>query len=110
MVFMHPTILRDVETADYYSLGKYDDLRTAQLGLFENDELSNRKAPKLPDLHLYFDGQRVNNGDEALDTIVPTSDLGTPNVNRNSELSQLKNVTPAGSGANDATGSPDTTN
>jgi general secretion pathway protein D len=25
MVFLHPTILRDVNTADYYSRSKYDD-------------------------------------------------------------------------------------
>jgi len=74
MVFLHPTILRDVETADYYSRGKYDDMRTSQLGLFENDELNNRRAPELPDLHLFFEGQRVNDG---LETLVPTSSLET---------------------------------
>lgn len=109
MVFMHPTILRDVETADYYSRGKYDDLRTAQLGLFESDELSNRKAPKLPDLHLFFDGQRVNDGKEGLETIVPTSELGLPDQNKNAEIPQLRNLKPQ-AGANDAVGSPEMTN
>jgi len=113
MVFMHPTILRDVETADYFSRGKYDDLRTAQLGLFESDELDNRKAPKLPDLHLFFEGQRVNDGNGATNTIVPTSDLGREldlnDQNKNAELSQFKSLR-SGTGANDAVGPSDTTN
>ena len=107
MVFMHPTILRDVETADHFSRGKYDDLRSAQLGLFENDELNNRNAPKLPDLHLFFEGQRVNDRNNAADTIVPTSDLGVSDQNKNAELSQFKK---SGTGANDAVGPSDTTN
>lgn len=81
MVFLHPTILRDPETADYYSRSKYDDLRAAQLGLFEQDEsyLSDNR-PVLPELHLYFRGQRVDN-DSELNTILPTSDAaGSTNL------------------------------
>ena len=75
MVFLHPTILRDPETADYYSRSKYDDLRSAQLGLFDSDEeLNKRIRPELPELHMYFDGKRVNDGDGSLNTILPTSD------------------------------------
>jgi len=73
MVFLHPTILRDVKTADYYSRSKYDDLRTAQLGLFGEDALLDRPTPKLPGLHLYFDGERVKSSPSALD--VPTPSL-----------------------------------
>lgn len=80
MVFLHPTILRDPATADYYSRSKYDDLRSAQLGLFAQDEeLNKRIRPKLPELHLYFDGKRVDNPDSTLDTILPTSDAGLLN-------------------------------
>jgi len=74
MVFLHPTILRDPTTADYYSRSKYDDLRLAQQGLFDNeDDFTQRSRPKLPELHLYFEGQRVNRGAENLNTILPTS-------------------------------------
>jgi len=74
MVFLHPTILRDPTTADYYSRSKYDDLRVAQQGLFDNeDDFTQRSRPKLPELHLYFEGQRVNRGAENFNTILPTS-------------------------------------
>jgi len=86
MVFLHPTILRDPETADYYSRSKYDDLRSAQLGLFDSDdELNKRIRPRLPELHMYFDGKRVNNTDGSLDTILPTSDAA-PALDDNSIL------------------------
>ena len=79
MVFLHPTILRDPETASYYSRSKYDDLRTAQLGLFPGGENTGQAArPRLPDLHLYFDGKRVDNVKDAMNTIVPTSSLSNP--------------------------------
>ncbi|MEE9320911.1 MAG: type II secretion system secretin GspD [Granulosicoccus sp.] len=76
MVFLHPTILRDPETADYYSRGKYDDLRGAQLGLFDETAQGGLLRPTLPELHLYFDGKRVDNVKGDLDTIVPTSGAG----------------------------------
>ncbi|MBX2835377.1 MAG: type II secretion system secretin GspD [Gammaproteobacteria bacterium] len=73
MVFLHPTILRDPDTADYYSQSKYEDLRTAQLGLFGEEAIIERTAPKLPELNMYFEGERVDNVKDALNTIVPTS-------------------------------------
>lgn len=85
MVFLHPTILRDPETADYYSRSKYDDLRTAQLGLFDKEEDFNKRIrPELPELHLYFQGERVTQDIESLNTILPTS----------SALDLLKRATP----------------
>lgn len=75
MVFLHPTILRDPETADFYSSSKYDDMRTAQLGLFDNGDVSAQLRPDLPELHMYFGGKRVfDTGNSALETLVPTSD------------------------------------
>ncbi len=75
MVFLHPTILRNPETADFYSRSKYDDLRAAQLGQFEQDEsYVSDGRPVLPDLHLYFEGKRVDNQNGKLNTILPTSD------------------------------------
>jgi len=78
MVFLHPTILRDPETADYYSRSKYDDLRSAQLGLFDSDD-DNLKGirPELPELHMYFGGKRIfDTGKDAMETLVPTSETG----------------------------------
>jgi len=74
MVFLHPTILRDPDTADYYSRSKYDDLRSAQLGLFDKEDLNHLPRPALPELHLYLDGKRVGNRSNDFNTIVPTSD------------------------------------
>ena len=77
MIFLHPTILRDPETADYYSRSKYDDFRSAQLGVFDDaDNLANvNSRPELPELHLYFDGRRVfDSGKSAIDTLVPTTE------------------------------------
>lgn len=79
MVFLHPTILRDPETADYFSRSKYDDLRAAQLGLLEEgSNIDVPSRPVLPELHLYLDGERVHDrGNDSVDTLVPTSDAGT---------------------------------
>lgn len=79
MVFLHPTILRDPETADFYSRSKYDEIRSEQVGLFDDGiNLSKDAMPDLPDLHMYFEGKRVfDNGQNALDTLVPTSQNGT---------------------------------
>ena len=80
MVFLHPTILRDPSTADYYSRNKYDDLRRAQLGLFDEDtSYTNDLKPDLPDLHLYFDGKRVDERNTQLNSILPTSDATQSN-------------------------------
>ena len=109
MVFLHPTILRDVESADYYSRSKYNDLRTAQLGLFENDELVDRAAPNLPDLHLFYEGQRVGENAGALNTIVPTSDIGSEQPLLNSNLPKIDSLNRQ-AGAKDAIGPFDTRN
>jgi len=73
MVFLHPTILRNPEDADYYSRSKYEDLREAQLGQFGEDALIDRPAPRLPELHLFFDGKRVDSQEDSLKTILPSS-------------------------------------
>ncbi len=110
MVFLHPTILRDVETADYYSRSKYDDLRTAQLGLFDDDALLDRRAPVLPELHLYFEGKRIESVKDRLNTIVPTSDTGILPNQSAVKLPRIDSI-PAQAGANDALVGPfDTTN
>lgn len=72
MVFLHPTILRDVETADYYSRNKYNDLRAAQLEHFGSRAITDKPAPLLPELRLFYQGQSVTDPG-ALNTIVPAS-------------------------------------
>jgi general secretion pathway protein D len=76
MVFLHPTILRDPETADYFSRSKYDDWRAAQLGQLQGDEnIDVPSRPVLPELQLFLDGERVlDRGSDTVDTLVPTSD------------------------------------
>ena len=105
MVFLHPTILRDVETADYYSRSKYNDLRTAQLGLFEDEALLNQPAPDLPELFLYFQGERVNNVKDALNTLVPTSNASQLRNELNSKLPTIESL-PTQAGANNALSDP----
>jgi len=75
MVFLHPTILRDRNDSDYYSRTKYEQQRSAQLGQFDSEILLNRPAPRLPEIHLYLDGQRVDRRDDALKTLLPTSSV-----------------------------------
>jgi len=96
MVFLHPTILRDPETADFYSRAKYDDVRNAQLGLFEDDDLSQTARPALPKLQLYFGGERVRGTSDALNTIVPAAASGvspspalTPDERRAADVAAL---------------------
>jgi len=105
MVFLHPTILRDPDTADVYSQAKYDDVREAQLGLFDDEDgIADAPRPVLPKLHLYFEGSPVSGTSDALNTIVPTSDAGSlaiePGVGR--PTTPVVAALPSGNGANDA--------
>lgn len=62
MVFLHPTIMRDAQTADYYSDIKYNDLREKQLSFFDNERgegSSLDEVPVLPQLKLYYQGKAV---------------------------------------------------
>ena len=104
MVFLHPTILRDPDTADYYSQSKYEDLRTAQLGLFGEEAILDRAAPKLPELNLYFEGERVDNVKDALNTIVPTS--STRDIQRDTGLLPTIDALPSQAGADSSIAGP----
>ena len=82
MVFLHPTILRDVDTADYYSQNKYEDLRSAHLDRFGNQAIIDKPIPLLPELRLYYQGQPVEDP-SGLNTIVPATSLnGNSNPGR----------------------------
>ena len=104
MVFLHPTILRDPETASFYSRSKYNDVRTAQLGLFEDRQLATGVRPPLPDLHLYYEGSRIG-GDRGGDAVVPatgTDGAGVPNVDRRAQPRRGLPGRPEDGGADDA--------
>jgi len=105
MVFLHPTILRDPESADYYSRSKYEDVRTAQLGLFEDpNSLNLAERPPLPDLHLYYDGSRVGGG-QVSGALVPSTGVRTTPVPVRPDIRPLPGN---GTGADDALlGPPD---
>ncbi len=85
MVFLHPTILRDIATADYYTRNKYDDLRSAQLEHFNGGSLTDKPAPLLPELRLYYQGQPVTEPG-ALNTIVPSTSGFAPDTDKSEPL------------------------
>lgn len=62
MVFLHPTILRDAESADYYSNIKYNELRNEQLSFYNHGSSENsgiNDIPILPKIELYYRGKAV---------------------------------------------------
>ena len=60
MVFIHPTILRDSRTAQYYSSEKYNYLRSQQMMSNSNEMGERSTSPALPELEVYFNGKRVS--------------------------------------------------
>ena len=107
MVFLHPTILRDVETADFYSRGKYEDLRGAQLAYRGDEPIRNIAAPLLPELHLYYQGEPVTGEDPTIGTLVPSTGAAPADTDRQ----QLRAEIPADSQTVDPLAGPfDTTN
>lgn len=60
MVFIHPTILRDSRTAQYYSSEKYNFLRSKQIMSSGNEMGERSTSPTLPELEVYFNGKRVS--------------------------------------------------
>ncbi|MEM7206319.1 MAG: type II secretion system secretin GspD [Pseudomonadota bacterium] len=60
MVFLHPTILQDRDTADYYSSEKYSALRARQLVADEEGiGLLEDATPILPELEVIFNGRKL---------------------------------------------------
>lgn len=106
MVFLHPTILRNPEDSENISRSKYEELRSAQLGTFGEEALINRPAPRLPELHMFFDGKRVDSQSDTLRTLVPSSSIdntpaGEPALNTSALPSiQVVPVQASASGAN----------
>ncbi len=61
MIFLHPLIMRDSETAHQYSNSKYNFLRSKQM-LYrqEKDNSINKDRRELPELKLYFEGKDID--------------------------------------------------
>jgi len=107
MVFLHPTILRDVETADFYSRSKYNELRLAQLDYRGDQPIKNLPAPLLPELHLYYQGEPVTGTNPTIGTIVPATGEAPVKLDNNPSL---QTETATGAQANDPLAGPFDTN
>ena len=56
MLFMRPRILRDRETADYYTRRKYEQTQRAQAQTKKDVPIINRAYPRLEDFEIFLDG------------------------------------------------------
>jgi len=93
MVFLHPLIMRDSDTADQYSNTKYNFIRSRQL-LYrqEQDNSLSKERQKLPELKLYFEGRDVGSPLTQLDAPVPPSPsevVATPALENSSTVQGL---------------------
>jgi len=61
MIFLHPMIMRDSDTADQYSNSKYNFLRSRQM-LYKQQKngVQKKQGPELPELKLFFNGKDVD--------------------------------------------------
>jgi general secretion pathway protein D len=74
MIFLHPVIMRDSETASTYSNSKYKQLRSKQtIYRQEKDNPAVRERPSLPDLKLFLDGEPVAQGQSRRAATVATT-------------------------------------
>lgn len=55
MLFLRPRILRDRETADFYTRRKYEQTQRAQVAAGDRVPLIRRQAPRLQDFELFLD-------------------------------------------------------
>jgi len=77
MIFLHPVIIRDSDSASQFSNSKYNFLRSQQtLYRQEKDSSIERDDSTLPELKLYFDGKPIDSpltrfepGDESPDPV-----------------------------------------
>lgn len=61
LIFLHPVIMRDSESATQYSSSKYNFLRSQQtLYRQEKDNSIQKDKPSLPEIKLFFDGQNID--------------------------------------------------
>ena len=61
LIFLHPVIMRDSDTANQYSNSKYNFLRSQQtIYRQEKDRALQKDKPSLPELKLFFEGQEID--------------------------------------------------
>lgn len=80
MIFLHPVIMRDSQSASTFSNSKYKLLRSEQtLYHQEKDKTAVKERPSLPDLKLFLDGKPVADGQaRRAPTIATTKPLAAP--------------------------------
>jgi len=84
MIFLHPVILRDAETASDFSNSKYNSQRSRQLLYRQQEDESITKDPQeLPEIKLYFDGKSVDG---------PLTQFDSPGFESPSEPLQLTDL------------------
>ena len=85
LIFLHPVIMRDSDTASRYSNSKYNFLRTQQtLYRQEKDRALQKDTPYLPDLRLFFEGSEIDSPLTKFDKAEETdslSGLGGTDIN-----------------------------
>ncbi len=91
LIFLHPVIMRDSETASQYSNSKYNFLRSQQtLYRQEKDRSIQKDKPYLPELKLFFEGEEIDspltrfddpdNSDNVLDILARGESAPVPAV------------------------------
>ncbi len=60
MVFIRPTILRDAQTAQYYSSEKYNYLRSEHMTSLQENMNDRSTSVPLPELDVFFKGKRIS--------------------------------------------------
>ena len=79
MIFLHPVIMRDAETASQFSNSKYNFLRSEQnRNRLEKDGRNQRQDETLPELKLFFKGQPIDSPLTKFETpTTPATELAT---------------------------------
>ena len=84
MIFLHPVILRDADSASDFSNSKYNSLRSRQLLYQQQKDESISKDPEvLPEIKLFFDGKSVDS---------PLTHFDSPGFESPSEPLQLTDL------------------
>ncbi len=82
MIFLHPQIMRDSETASQFSNSKYNFLRSRQMLYRQQADqtISKDKQDDLPELKLYFEGKDADS---------PLTQFDSPDFNSDNEPLRL---------------------
>ena len=84
MIFLHPVILRDADSASDFSNTKYNSLRSRQLLYQEQkDDSFSKDQEELPEIELYFNGKSVDS---------PLTQFDSPGFESPSEPLQLTDL------------------